>query len=169
MVEVQAPGNRRLGVVGSPTRYKMDENIGSNEARIIEDQLFQKAAETIKTASQDYSDRPSIETNMRPNLDFIEKLMENHQDVRNARSLYEPRFSLYIAEALAEQHRGCAHMLSNTPTTVRRYVAYAVDASIWKRISRWRGQEQRKPPALPPKYQEARTRTRPPCSGDRSR
>lgn len=41
--------------------------------------------------------------------------MENRQDVRNIQSLYKPRFSLYIAEALATEHQGCAHLLSSTP------------------------------------------------------
>lgn len=69
-MEVQSPGGRLLGEVNSPTAYRMDKSIGTDRAKNTEDQIFMNAASSIRSASQQYSDRPSIRTLMRPNLEL---------------------------------------------------------------------------------------------------
>ena len=112
-MEVKTPEGRRLGKIGSLT-YKMGESAGTREAKVIENKLFLDAAVNIRKKSQQYSDRPGISTIMKPNLDLITRLMDNRRDAKNARSLYEPKHKIYIAEALAEQHYKCKSLLMYT-------------------------------------------------------
>ena len=111
-VIVQPPGGRSLGV--GDNAYKMDRMGTEMEAKQdTEDRIFAEAVTNTRSQSQHFSERSALETRMEPKTSLVKRLMENRRDLRDKTTLYDPRHHEYLAEALAESHRGCRHILSS--------------------------------------------------------
>ena len=108
----QPPGGRSLGV--GDNAYKMTRmGTGMEVNRDNENKIFAEALTHTKSQSEYFCDRPKITSRMEHNTSLVKRLMVNRRDHRDETTIYDLRYHEYLAEALAEGHRNCRHILSS--------------------------------------------------------
>ena len=86
---------------------------GMEVNRDNENKIFAEALTHTKSQSEYFCDRPKITSRMEPNTSLVKRLMVNRRDHRDETTIYDLRYHEYLAEALAEGHRNCRHILSS--------------------------------------------------------